>query len=329
MSIKKLDGGRYEVDIRPAGRDGKRIRRRFSKKSEAQAFEKYIRFSQHEKAWLSRPADNRPLSVLRDEWWTVRGALSGHGKSYLGKINGFIAMAGDLCAFEITAEVLTRYRVVRLGAGIKASTINRELYTLCGMFTSLQEAGLFSDDNPFRGYRRMKEENAEMSYLQQDEISRLLGILEGDNYRIAILCLSTGARWGEARSLKREHIIHNRVHFMKTKTGKARMVPVSTNIVTEITSGAGASGLLFPRANYSVFRQAMKSARPELPRGQASHALRHTFATHFMINGGNIITLQRILGHARIEQTMVYAHFAPEYLQDAIAFNPLCNIFAT
>ncbi|EFI3634675.1 site-specific integrase, partial [Escherichia coli] len=35
------------------------------------------------------------------------------------------------------------------------------------------------------------------------------------------------------------------------------------------------------------------------------------------------ITLQRILGHTRIEQTMVYAHFAPEYLQDAISLNPL------
>lgn len=42
-----------------------------------------------------------------------------------------------------------------------------------------------------------------------------------------------------------------------------------------------------------------------------------------MINGGSIITLQRILGHARIEQTMAYAHFAPEYLQDAISLNPL------
>ena len=41
MAIKKLDDGRYEVDIRPTGRNGKRIRRKFDKKSEAVAFEKY------------------------------------------------------------------------------------------------------------------------------------------------------------------------------------------------------------------------------------------------------------------------------------------------
>lgn len=67
----------------------------------------------------------------------------------------------------------------------------------------------------------------------------------------------------------------------------------------------------------------MKELKPDLPAGQATHALRHSFATHFMINGGSIITLQRILGHSRIEQTMIYAHFAPEYLQDAIALNTL------
>ena len=79
-----------------------------------------------------------------------------------------------------------------------------------------------------------------------------------------------------------------------------------------------ARGLLFPEASYAEFRRILKEVKPDLPAGQATHALRHSFAMHFMINGGNIITLQRILGHTKIAQTMVYAHFAPQYLQDAI-----------
>ncbi|WP_252866705.1 tyrosine-type recombinase/integrase, partial [Shigella boydii] len=42
-----------------------------------------------------------------------------------------------------------------------------------------------------------------------------------------------------------------------------------------------------------------------------------------MMNGGNILTLQKILGHAKIQTTMIYAHLAPDYLQDAVRFNPL------
>lgn len=42
-----------------------------------------------------------------------------------------------------------------------------------------------------------------------------------------------------------------------------------------------------------------------------------------MANGGSILVLQRILGHASIQQTMTYAHFAPDFLQDAVHLNPL------
>lgn len=41
--------------------------------------------------------------------------------------------------------------------------------------------------------------------------------------------------------------------------------------------------------------------------------------------GGNIIVLQRILGHSDIRVTMRYSHFAPDHLQDAIHFNPLAR----
>lgn len=70
----------------------------------------------------------------------------------------------------------------------------------------------------------------------------------------------------------------------------------------------------------------MKEAKPNLPDGQAAHVLRHTFATRFMMEGGNIIALQRILGHADISQTMVYAHFAPGYLLNAVSYNPLSGM---
>jgi len=62
-----------------------------------------------------------------------------------------------------------------------------------------------------------------------------------------------------------------------------------------------------------------------LPRGQASHALRHTFASHFIHNGGNILTLQKILGHSSLVMTMRYAHLAPDHLADAVRLGPLAS----
>lgn len=69
----------------------------------------------------------------------------------------------------------------------------------------------------------------------------------------------------------------------------------------------------------------MKRAEIELPKGQNSHILRHSFASHFVMHGGNVLTLQRILGHADITMTMKYAHFAPDHLADAVKFNPVAD----
>ena len=47
------------------------------------------------------------------------------------------------------------------------------------------------------------------------------------------------------------------------------------------------------------------------------HDLRHTYASNFMMNGGELFTLQKLLGHKKVEATLIYAHLSPSYLQDA------------
>ncbi|SGY93712.1 hypothetical protein [Moritella viscosa] len=51
-------------------------------------------------------------------------------------------------------------------------------------------------------------------------------------------------------------------------------------------------------SSLKAFRTAVERAGFELPKGQMSHVLQHTFASYFMMNDGNILVLQRILGHA-------------------------------
>jgi integrase len=46
--------------------------------------------------------------------------------------------------------------------------------------------------------------------------------------------------------------------------------------------------------------------------------MRHTFASHFMMNDGNIYDLQKILGHSTMEMTQRYAHMSPDHLAEAI-----------
>lgn len=67
-----------------------------------------------------------------------------------------------------------------------------------------------------------------------------------------------------------------------------------------------------------AFRKAVQRAKLDLPEGQLTHILRHTFASHFIMNGGSLKVLQEILGHEDIKTKMIYAHFAPDYLESVL-----------
>jgi len=74
---------------------------------------------------------------------------------------------------------------------------------------------------------------------------------------------------------------------------------------------------------YRTLQRRVKNLSFTLPDGQMSHVLRHTFASHFIQNGGNILVLQKILGHGSLLMTIRYAHLAPEHLDEAVKFNPI------
>jgi len=59
---------------------------------------------------------------------------------------------------------------------------------------------------------------------------------------------------------------------------------------------------------YSTLKRRIKNLSFTLPAGQMSHVLRHTFASHFIQNGGNILVLQKILGHGSLLMTMLIWH---------------------
>ncbi|WP_252724207.1 tyrosine-type recombinase/integrase [Vibrio hepatarius] len=116
--------------------------------------------------------------------------------------------------------------------------------------------------------------------------------------------------------------LYQKVTFTQTKGKKKRSVPISPELYDVIYKEG--SGPLFNIGYSTVYRFIVRNV-PRLKQ-QAAHVLRHTFASYYMMNGGNIIALQRILGHSDIKQTMRYAHLAPDHLEDVVTKNPLANL---
>lgn len=334
MTVNKLTNGKWQAQVFPNGRDGRRIRRQFATKGEALAFERHIKDQSQDKPWLGEKADKRRLVDLVHTWFNAHGVTLSDGEKRKSTMEFACLAMGNPLATEFTAKIFSAYREQRLSGKITRSnrvktvtprTVNLELAYFRAVFNELRRLDEWTAPNPLENVREFKINESEMSYLTIEEIRKLLAECEKSRSKdltmVVKICLATGARWSEAEGLKGNQIRAGQVIYVKTKGKKNRAVPITEKLHAELSPSRKAQPLF--AACYSAFRKAMQRAGIETPAGQLTHVLRHTFASHFMMNGGNILVLQRILGHTDIKVTMRYAHFAPDHLSEAMLLNPL------
>lgn len=331
MAIKQLENGRWQADFRADGRGSARIRKTFKTKGEALRF---LRIRQGELTknpeFKPQQKDTRQLIDLIHDWYKYHGNTLKDGKLRYGKLQYICEAWGNPTARHITPESYLIFRKERIDGntetpGVKYNTVNHDLTYLKSVFNKLIKLENWNAANPLSNIDKITIDQAEITYLSEQQIDQLDNYLTGDTKRITSICLSTGCRWSEAQFLRREQINDCKIQFSSTKNSLSRAVPIEEFLQSEILEGKPKQGRLF-KTSIIQFTEAIKELEIELPKGQLTHVLRHSFAVHFMINRGNILDLQKILGHKTLSQTIRYAQFHPNYLSDAVTKNPLSSV---
>lgn len=345
MSVRNLKDGSKKpwlCECYPQGREGKRVRKRFATKGEATAYENFIMREVDDKPWMGSKPDNRRLSELLETWWQVHGHTIKSGKVVYRKTALTIKELGDPIASTFTSKQYLAFRASRVShfnkenKSLSPTYQNFQLNLLSGMFSRLIKYKQWNLPNPLDDIEPIKVNQRALAYLDKADIQpflQRLGSFESDGRSVSIpeivliakICLATGSRISEALSLERSQISEFKLTFVETKGKRIRSVPISENLYKEIMLASSSSTKIFSTTYGSAHRYIKKALPDYVPEGQATHVLRHTFATHFMMNRGDILILQRILGHQKIEQTMAYAHFSPDHLIQAVQLNPLEN----
>lgn len=188
-------------------------------------------------------------------------------------------------------------------------------------------------------------------FLSEDEYGKLLRAIEadavlkseiqgGNQWLLDVIrfAVSTGLRQGEIRHLRWSSIaeeagmltVKNSSEFT-TKSGRERRVPLvgeALGVVSRLRDERAdeADGYVFTGVGGEKLNKDYLSKRfryyrdlAKLPKSIHFHSLRHTFASWFVLRGGDVYRLKEILGHADIKTTMVYAHLKPEALTKEMA----------
>ncbi len=326
MTIKKTDKGWY-VDIWPSGRSGKRYRKTLPTKGEAIRWKAWvIQQVTQTPDWEPPRKDQKHLSDCISIWFESHGQHLKDGKGRLQILNKICAELGDPVAAELTPEQYTQYRAAR-ASQVTSNTLNHDLAYLKAVYNELVKQGQLKS-NPLIHIKRIKLDEHELTFLTKNQIQILIKHLKTrrnqDALLIAKLCLATGARWSEAEQITNQQIRPYSVTYTGTKSGRNRTIPITEKLHSEIVNNSS-NDRTFTNS-YDAFTNALIESGIKLPKGQRTHVLRHTFASHFIMNGGNILTLQKILGHGSINMTMRYAHLAPDHLNEAKTFNPLSSL---
>lgn len=325
MAIEQLPDGRWKVDVEPI--KGKRFRKTFKTKGEAQRFEATCRAKVITAPdWAPKPKDRRRLSQLIDRWAALHAHTLSDGEARRRLLDTMAKDLGDPVAIKMTGNEYAEYRTQAIKAGANLKTLNNRLGYLRSVFNVLYQLGEIDYANPLARVRPLRLQEKELTYLSEQQISHLFATIRmrcktPHVAMIATICLATGARWGEAQALTPDKVRDQRVTFVNTKGKRTRSVPIAAELEAVIHHHFMQHGAFSNCLN--SFDKALGASGLPVPAGQSSHVLRHTFASWFVMNGGNILTLQKILGHTTLAMTMRYTHLAPDHLQDAIRFGPI------
>ncbi len=270
--------------------------------------------------WLTHEKRASPHSV--DGYGRDVAAFLKFLQEHLGQLPGLDALAA------LTPADFRAYLAQRFGEGLARSSAARALSALRGFFRFLDRRGLCS--NAALGtIRTPRLPKSVPKALTEDEASQSLEAIEElalhpwmGKRDLALLTLlyGCGLRLGEALGLTRAQAPASDSIVVTGKGNKQRVVPVLP-VVREAVADYLATcpwrgepeGPLFVGArggplNPGVVQRQVRRLRAllGLPETATPHALRHSFATHLLANGGDLRSIQELLGHASLSTTQRY-----------------------
>ena len=180
--------------------------------------------------------------------------------------------------------------------------------------------------NPCRNIKTVKADNSRERFLTKAEVQELIRATKYDRdiYLFTLLSLSTGARLHDVYNIrKKDFNLDNRSVTIKNNKSNSTYQAFLNKRVLDVLdiSELKVNDILYKVSERTIQRKMQRLLNKMFNEGLDKkdrknrvviHTLRHTFASHLAIAGTPIFTIQKLLNHKDIEQTLRYAKLSPD-----------------
>jgi len=342
MSIHRLQEGLYKIRWREGGHNRSlRVHGGFEL---AKKIERKKMSTRDENRHLDvRKEVNLRMSALIDRYIDEYGNQKRSADREKSILEGIRSELGSLFVREVDGIAVGRwYSGLTIRKKLSPGTAVRHFNVMHHMMEKAstiwaRETGI--DHNPADQIEVRRPDDARERYLSEDELRRLKTALDEKRLRlgtkdvnrtiqrmrlIVLIALTTGMRQAEIFGLCWPDIMFSEGLIAvraKLKGGKMRYVPMTPRLAEELKMTMGnQTGVVFPlRAKAKGSRRRLEGSFEDLLRRAKItdfrfHDLRHTFASWYMMNGGDLYELAKILGHSNIKMTERYAKLGRRHL---------------
>lgn len=280
-----------------------------------QIFLPSVRFTDHRDEYLRWHALEFPHSHFRVEQICLQCCAAFEAKA-LSQIK------------RLDVELWKAERMNRVGmnrrkeeARVSRGTAGKEFRTVKAMLQKAVDWDRLKK-NPFEGVPEPKElKSSPPHWYRTHELARLYEKEQyGATWKLIANC---GLRREEALQLCPQHVdMHGRMmHVLsteqeRTKSGKWRQIPLSDNALDALSRllKSNETGRVIPHVTGPSLSRAFLRDAKALGLSGSLHSLRHSYGAHMVMAGVPIRVLKDLMGHARIETTMIYAHIAEDVM---------------
>lgn len=257
-------------------------------------------------AWLDEWFAVYRAPVLKDGGYDLKNTICKHVKPNIENKS-----LSEYSAYDIV-------KALSLVKSERMRQICRQIYKQS--FREAVRSG-YIESNPLDNVDPIKHEYNDGRALSLSEQAEFLQITEHDRFaELYRFYLLTGTRPSEPLTVTWQNVTADTVHIHGTKTKQSdRIIPLSQELKELLSRIPSSNNRLFPYTYQIVYRHFDKFVIPKLSFEMTLKDFRHTFATRCAESGVNMRTLQKWMGHSKIETTArYYTHILSEFERSEI-----------